>query len=126
RGQDPPPVRDRGGPRRSGRERSVLMAASESDPQIEALLEFVRANRGFDFTTYKRPTLVRRLGKRMHEVGTREYGEYLDYLEVHPEEFPRLFDTLLINVTSFLRDSAAWEYLGREIVPRILAAKKSN
>src|SRR6185369_13077759 len=43
--------------------------------------------------------------------------------EVDPAEFARLFDTLLINVTAFFRDPAAWEYISREIIPRILRSK---
>ena len=31
----------------------------------------------------------------------------------HPEEFAQLFNTILINVTSFFRDPPAWEYLRR-------------
>jgi two-component system CheB/CheR fusion protein len=50
----------------------------------------------------------------------------VDYLEVHPEEFTKLFNTILINVTGFYRDEPAWDYLGREIIPRILAAKPSD
>ena len=45
----------------------------------------------------------------------------MDFLEVHPEEFPQLFDTILINVTAFCRDQAPWEYLISEIVPKIVA-----
>ena len=39
-----------------------------------------------------------------------DYSEYLDYLEVHPDEFAALFDTILINVTAFFRDPPAWDY----------------
>jgi two-component system CheB/CheR fusion protein len=45
---------------------------------------------------------------------------------VHPEEFAFLFNTILINVTAFFRDPAAWEHLASDVVPRILASKKSN
>jgi two-component system CheB/CheR fusion protein len=56
----------------------------------------------------------------MAEVGVESHGEYLDYLEVHPDEFAFLFNTILINVTSFFRDAPAWEYMSSEIVPRLL------
>src|SRR5262249_24444386 len=46
-----------------------------------------------------------------------------DYLEHHQDEFVSLFNTILINVTSFFRDEAAWDYLAKDVVPRILAAK---
>ena len=49
--------------------------------------------------------------KRMQAVGVDDYADYLDYLEVHPDEFTALFNTILINVTSFFRDPPAWEYL---------------
>lgn len=98
----------------------------EVDQNFEALLEYLRQNRGFDFTGYKRPSLMRRVSKRMQDIQTETFENYVDYLEVHPEEFSHLFDTILINVTAFFRDTAAWEYLGSEIIPRILAAKKDG
>ena len=98
----------------------------EVDQNFEALLEYLRQNRGFDFTGYKRPSLMRRVSKRMKDIQTETFENYVDYLEVHPEEFSHLFDTILINVTAFFRDTAAWEYLGNETIPRILAAKKDG
>ena len=80
--------------------------------------------RGFDFTGYKRSSLMRRVDKRMQTVGVEGYGAYVDYLEVHPEEFRALFDTILINVTGFFRDPPAWEALAGEIIPRLLAGKR--
>ncbi|HET8742894.1 MAG TPA: CheR family methyltransferase [Gaiella sp.] len=90
------------------------------DESFENVLEFIRTNRGFDFTGYKRPSLQRRIGKRMQAVGIESYEDYLVYLETHSEEFVDLFDTILINVTSFFRDAEAWEYLAREILPQVV------
>jgi two-component system CheB/CheR fusion protein len=96
------------------------------DPKFEALLHFLQQQRGFDFTGYKRPSLVRRVERRMQMVGVKAYDDYRDHLEVHPEEFAQLFNTILINVTSFFRDEPAWDYLRQEVVPRLLAAKHSH
>jgi two-component system, chemotaxis family, CheB/CheR fusion protein len=96
---------------------------SESEPGYDALIEFLRRSRGFDFSGYKRPTLERRFRRRMDVLGCKDYGDYLDYLEVHPDEYPQLFDTLLINVTEFFRDPSAWEYLSEGLLPELLAAK---
>ena len=41
----------------------------------------------------------------MQAVDIADYEAYQDYLEVHPEEFSELFNTILINVTSFFRDT---------------------
>ena len=77
---------------------------TDSDPGFEALLEFLRDGRGFDYTSYRRPSLMRRFEKRMQAVGAKSYDEYKDYLEMHPEEYAELLNTILINVTEFFRD----------------------
>src|ERR1700712_1581463 len=91
------------------------------DPAFEALLVFLRERRGFDFTGYKRPSLMRRVRRRMAEVGIESTVEYQDFLEVHPEEFTPLFNTVLINVTSFFRDRPSWEHLKDRLLPQLLA-----
>jgi two-component system, chemotaxis family, CheB/CheR fusion protein len=99
--------------------------SESTDRQFESLLVYLQQHRGFDFTGYKRPSLVRRVQKRMQTLSLQTYADYVDYLEVHPEEFPGLFNTVLINVTSFFRDAAPWEYLAAEIIPRILRERPS-
>src|SRR5690348_799363 len=94
------------------------------DGQLEALLAYLKTGRGFDFGQYKRSTLLRRFTRRMQVVGVEGYADYLDYLQVRPDEFALLFDTLLINVTEFFRDAEAIQYVADDVVPRILAAKE--
>ena len=96
-------------------------AGRQSDPELEALLDYLKEGRGFDFTGYKRSSLTRRMAKRMHEVGCTSFAEYQDFLEVHPGEFQALFDTIWINVTGFFRDPEAWDALAAEVLPRLLA-----
>src|SRR5689334_14644230 len=91
------------------------MDASAEPAALERILEYLRQARGFDFTAYKRPSLMRRITKRMHAVGIASFDEYLDYLQVHPEEFAPLFNTILINVTSFFRDADVWDMLRENI-----------
>jgi len=92
-------------------------------PDFARLLEHIRDTRGFDFSGYKRTTLVRRVTKRMTQVGVKDYADYLEYLEANPDEFAALFNTILINVTSYFRDAQAWEFLQQEILPRIISSK---
>jgi two-component system CheB/CheR fusion protein len=87
------------------------------------LLDYLRSTRGFDFSGYKLSSLIRRVQKRMQHVGIVSYADFIDYLEVHPDEFLPLFNTILINVTGFFRDAQAWETLAQRILPRILEAK---
>jgi two-component system, chemotaxis family, CheB/CheR fusion protein len=96
------------------------------DPSFEKLLLFLRDSRSFDFTGYKRPSLVRRVRHRMREIGSDSFEDYQDILQLQPSEFTALFNTILINVTSFFRDPEAWEQLRTEILPRILQASGSG
>ena len=95
--------------------------ANGADGDLEGLLAFIRDSRGFDFTGYKRTSLARRIRKRMQDVGIADYVDYQDRLESSAEEFRYLFNTILINVTSFFRDSDTWTYLQREVLPELLA-----
>ncbi|MEU6842734.1 CheR family methyltransferase [Streptomyces sp. NPDC046716] len=94
----------------------------ETDEELEELLGFLRDARGFDFTGYKRSSLGRRIRKRMSDVGISTYADYRDQLETNADEFGALFNTILINVTSIFRDTDAWTYLQREVVPEILSS----
>jgi two-component system, chemotaxis family, CheB/CheR fusion protein len=88
---------------------------------LDELLAYMRDARCFDFSGYKRASLTRRIRKRMSTVGVSDFPAYQDLLEADADEFGQLFDTILINVTSFFRDPECWELLRAEIVPDIVA-----
>ncbi len=96
------------------------------DEAFEALLDYLKLERGFDFTGYKRPSLVRRVRRQMQIVGVETFEDYQDHLEVHPEEFTALFNMILINVTGFFRDAEAWEELRGTILPTLLRERPSG
>jgi two-component system CheB/CheR fusion protein len=92
-----------------------------TDEAFEALLRYLRDTRGFDFTGYKRASLMRRVRHRMEQVGFDSFDEYLDMLQASADEFVALFNTILINVTDFFRDPDAWDYVRTEVIPGLLA-----
>jgi two-component system, chemotaxis family, CheB/CheR fusion protein len=98
----------------------------EPNPELEQLLEYIKLNRSFDFSGYKRTSLTRRIRKRMEVVDVNNYSDYIDYLEVHPDEFIELFNTILINVTTFFREPQAWEYIAGNIIPQIITSKHNR
>src|SRR5438045_483180 len=102
------------------------MTDDARDPEFERLLQFLLEQRGFDFTGNKRTSLQRRITKRMSQVGVKGFTEYQEFLESHPEEFAALFNSILINVTSYFRDLSAWHYLEAEILPKILSAQERD
>jgi two-component system, chemotaxis family, CheB/CheR fusion protein len=105
-----------------------IQKGRQPEPAVDflKLLEHLKVSRGFDFSGYKVSSLMRRMQKRMQQVGIASYSDYIDYLEVHQDEFPPLFNTILINVTSFFRDPLAWQVVAERIIPRILEGKGPN
>ncbi|HJR16356.1 MAG TPA: protein-glutamate O-methyltransferase CheR, partial [Gemmatimonadales bacterium] len=99
---------------------------SRAGEDFETLLQYLKQSRGFDFTAYKRSSLMRRVLVRMKSIGIASFTDYLDYLEVDPNEFTRLFNTILINVTSFFRDAPTWEFLARNVIPPLLGEIKPD
>src|SRR3954470_18252268 len=93
---------------------------SDAENGLRPLLEHLRDHRGFDFSGYKRASLERRIKRRLDAIGIDNYRDYQDYLEVTPDEFTELFNTILINVTGFFRDKPAWDYVASEIIPALL------
>jgi two-component system CheB/CheR fusion protein len=93
------------------------------DQDFEDVLQYLKESRGFDFTGYKRTSLMRRVRHRMSQIGVEDYGDYIDQLQVNADEFSVLFNTILINVTAFFRDPEAWEYLRQEVIPTLLAER---
>ena len=102
------------------------MTSQQPDLDFENLLNYLNSSRGLDFTGYKRNSLRRLTARRMQRVGVETYSEYLDYLQVHPQEHNNLFNSLMLNVTAFFRDRPAWDNLNAEIIPQIIHSKEES
>ena len=98
----------------------------ESAEDLDDLFLMLKESRGFDFAGYKSSTLHRRVRRRMAMVNVATVAEYRDYLEMQPEEFSALFDSMLINVTGFFRDPLAWQALAEKVLPELLSAKSAK
>jgi two-component system CheB/CheR fusion protein len=101
------------------------MSEPAHDSGFERIIDHLRA-RSFDFTAYKAASLMRRLRKRMRIVGVDDFDLYLEYLQLHPEEFAALFNTILINVTAFWRDPDVWETLRTNVLPETTVLKHAG
>ncbi|MFN8541344.1 MAG: CheR family methyltransferase [Thermomicrobiales bacterium] len=93
----------------------------EDDETLGTFLERVREQNGIDFSTYKPPTIRRRLQRRIVATGTVNIAGYLAYLEAHPEEYQQLVSTFLIKVTEFFRDPELFAYLRETVLPELIA-----
>lgn len=95
-------------------------AHGASDKGLERILALLRVGCGHDFTQYKRNTLRRRVERRMTVRSITDMAAYARYLQQHPGELKLLFREMLINVTSFFRDSEAFALLKTEILPPLM------
>jgi two-component system, chemotaxis family, CheB/CheR fusion protein len=96
-------------------------------PQLfDRILALLRTGTGVDFRQYKRPTIERRVARRMVLLRLARLDEYVHRLETDPGEVPALFQDILILVTRFFRDPEAFELLRTRALPAILQAHRSD
>jgi chemotaxis methyl-accepting protein methylase len=88
---------------------------------LEKILILLRIKTGQDFSLYKKNTVYRRIERRMGIHQLDRIADYVRYLQETPQELEILFKELLIGVTSFFRDPAAWDRLQKESIPALLA-----
>lgn len=93
---------------------------------LENLIEKITRKRGVNLAVYKSSFLQRRLDIRLRVKGIKDYLQYGFLLDEDPSEYNSLFDTLSINVTEFFRDKYVFDTFLNEIVPKILADKKTE
>ena len=103
--------------------RSPPTTARGGPSGIDKILRLLHANCGHDFTQYKKSTIARRIERRMAVHNIEDAAVYARFLGEHPAEAQSLFRELLINVTQFFRDPAAFVALKQDILPTLLAGK---
>jgi two-component system, chemotaxis family, CheB/CheR fusion protein len=97
-----------------------------ADESLRDILTVLRVRTGHDFSTYKTPTLVRRIARHLQIHDLEDIPSYLEFLRENPDEIQSLLKNLLINVTNFFRDRDAWEVMQHEVVPNLFAGKRSS
>ncbi|HUG02707.1 MAG TPA: chemotaxis protein CheB [Longimicrobiales bacterium] len=90
---------------------------------MQKVFALIRARTGRDFSRYKRPTVLRRISRRMQLLQVEELEAYMELLGTDPAEVDALADDILITVTSFFRDPEVFEALAGQVVPRLFKGK---
>ncbi len=80
-------------------------APVEGSSDLRRVLAMMKQATGADLSYYKLPTLMRRIARRVLLLNVDGLGGYVQHLHQHPEELTALHNDILINVTSFFRDS---------------------
>jgi chemotaxis methyl-accepting protein methylase len=103
-----------------------LALEDKTQNALEKAIVLLRAHNGHDFSLYKKNTFYRRIERRMgiHQID--KIADYIRYLQENSQELDLLFKELLIGVTSFFRDAAAWEELREDVIPGLLAGRPAS
>jgi two-component system CheB/CheR fusion protein len=101
------------------------ITGDNSDPKedadfLTAIYRLLTSRTGVDFSHYKQTTIKRRVIRRMVLTKAESLGEYLHLLQKDRQEVQALYETLLINVTEFFRDTDCFEFIREKILPAII------
>ena len=93
---------------------------------FEKLLSHVRNVMGYDFNYFKKPTLIRRIAKRINLGKFNTFQEYFAHTLTDLKEVETLHYEFLISVTDFYRDREMWNYIKDKILPNFIDGKNKN
>ena len=91
---------------------------------LRQIITLLRVRTGHDFSNYKPSTILRRIERRLSVLGVASLSAYADFMQHDADEAPVLMKELLISVTNFFRDSAAYEALEKRVMPQIFREKR--
>jgi two-component system CheB/CheR fusion protein len=86
---------------------------------LSPIYAVLRSRTGHDFSLYKDTTFQRRVERRMQVRQAQSLTEYVERLRKEPDEVGALFRDLLIGVTDFFRDPAAYQALDTLVIPKL-------
>lgn len=90
--------------------------ATHEEGQIEAILASLLRHTGYDFGSYRKNMMLRRIQRRMVLLNFESLHQYVERLNNDPKETTALYRDLLISVTAFFRDPEAYQALSNELV----------
>ena len=93
---------------------------------LDRVFQLLNRQHNLDFSHYKSTTVGRRVQRRMNILSVNSVEAYVERLEDDPGELNDLYKDLLIGVTKFFRDPAAFEVFELEIIPRVLSRLKDG
>lgn len=96
------------------------------DSTLHNILSVLKSQFDYDFSDYKRPTLMRRTQRRMSLRNIDEFDAYAKLVKDDTTEAASLYRDLMINVSSFFRDPKAWEELEKQVIEPLVARRESG
>jgi two-component system, chemotaxis family, CheB/CheR fusion protein len=100
-----------------------LPLTAPNEAALSEIYNLIKDHTPLDFSDYKRPTIIRRIIRRMGAQEAETVREYIDILKNKPAEIEILSKEFLISVTSFFRDSEAFQVIADKVLPQIVDNK---
>lgn len=105
---------------------TLLEENKKNEALLDEIFKLLYKHTGCDFQYYKKPTILRRIARRMAHHKHETLAEYVDMLRSDVEENNTLCKDFLIGVTKFFRDKEAFDLLNNTILPRWTASADRN
>lgn len=93
---------------------------------FKKILLLLRNHSGVDFSLYKSTTIRRRIGRRMLLNKINRPDAYANFLRGKPKELSALYTDMLISVTAFFRNPAAFEVLKKKVFPKLVKPQRDQ
>lgn len=97
-----------------------------NEKQFDRIFSLLRTASGVDFSHYKRPTIERRLQRRMALHKLTNMADYVELLQRQPHETNLLYRDILIHVTFFFREPASFTALTEKVFPKLLEQRRPD
>ena len=102
-------------------------AAPETvDENVQSILSILGSQSKNSFQAYRKPTVWRRIQRRMGLNQMTDIADYARFLRESPDEAARLSKDMLIGVTSFFRDVKAYEELQAKVIAPLVEKKTTS
>jgi two-component system, chemotaxis family, CheB/CheR fusion protein len=108
---------------RNGKESDADTIFRRERQAVNEVIAILRTRLRHDFSGYKKPTIVRRIQRRMTLLQVETMPDYVRHLRQNPGEVTALNDDLMIHVTGFFRDPEVWEKLSERVIVPLVAEK---
>lgn len=104
----------------------MLELKSSEDQEYIKLKGLIKKNLEFNSEQYKDSHFRRRIDVRMRATGSKNFREYIQYLNTYKDEYKQLMDTLTVNVTNFFRNPETYAVVEKEVLPIIIKSKSTE
>ncbi len=115
-----------GHPYARGEREPAAELAKRDQQHVREILAVLRTRTRQDFNGYRKPTVLRRIQRRMGLTRLTKLGDYAKLLRQSTSEVTALADDLLIHVTGFFRDPESWEALRQRVIAPLVASRDAE